>query len=357
MTAPLTTPARRPAALATALAAALLLLAGCGGSSSPSGTAGAHATSATSKTNAPAGSTAAPVPAVDDLTAAESPHTPDFPATAGRTLQQMADLAHGRVSLGPATGVFTPGLRRYAFALIAKSGGFVYAPTALYIGSGPGGKASGPFIAPADLMTVLPQFRSAENTGPGGIKAIYGTELPLPHAGTYSVLALTKTPGGIIGADGTIAVAASSPIPDIGQRPPDISTETLATVHRNVALLTTRTPPENMHSVSFNTVLGKKPIALLISTPQLCTSRVCGPVTDVIVQLQNDFGGRIAFIHQEVYVNNNPKLGLRPQLKAFHLETEPWLFTIDRHGVIRARLEGAFGLAEARRALDAALRP
>jgi hypothetical protein len=55
-------------------------------------------------------------------------------------------------------------------------------------------------------------------------------------------------------------------------------------------------------------------------------------------------------------VNNNPELGLRPQLKAFHLETEPWLFTIDRHGVIRARLEGAFGLREARQALEAALR-
>ena len=57
-----------------------------------------------------------------------------------------------------------------------------------------------------------------------------------------------------------------------------------------------------MHSVSFNQVLGKKPIALLFSTPQFCISRVCGPVTDVAVQLQHEFGNRITFIHQEVYV-------------------------------------------------------
>ena len=111
-----------------------------------------------------------------------------------------------------------------------------------------------------------------------------------------------------------------------------------------------------MHSVSFNNLLGKRPVALLFSTPELCTSKVCGPVTDIAVQLQHEFGNRIAFIHQEIYIDNQPTKGLRPQLKAFHIETEPWLFTIDRRGVIAARLEGAFGLAEARLAIEAALR-
>jgi len=110
-----------------------------------------------------------------------------------------------------------------------------------------------------------------------------------------------------------------------------------------------------MHSVSFNQALGKQPVALLFSTPELCTSRVCGPVTDEAVELQQQFGSKLAFIHQEVYVNNKPTLGLRPQLKAFHLETEPWLFTVNRQGVIAARLEGAFGINSLRQALQAAL--
>jgi hypothetical protein len=111
-----------------------------------------------------------------------------------------------------------------------------------------------------------------------------------------------------------------------------------------------------MASVSLNQVLGKKPIALLFSTPQLCISRVCGPVTDVAVQVQHRFGTQVDFIHEEVYVDNQPSKGLRPQLKAFHLRTEPWLFVINRHGKIVARLEGAFGTNEVTQAIQAALR-
>ena len=111
-----------------------------------------------------------------------------------------------------------------------------------------------------------------------------------------------------------------------------------------------------MHAVSLDQVLGKRPVALIFSTPQLCTSRVCGPVTDIAVSLQKEFAGRIDFIHEEVYVDNQPSKGLRPQMKAFHLQTEPWLFAINRHGVIVTRLEGAFGVNELRAALEAALR-
>jgi hypothetical protein len=79
-------------------------------------------------------------------------------------------------------------------------------------------------------------------------------------------------------------------------------------------------------------------------------------VTDIAVSLQKEFAGRIDFIHQEVYVDNQPAKGLRPQMKAFHLQTEPWLFAINRRGVIVARLEGAFGVNALRAALEAALR-
>jgi hypothetical protein len=43
-------------------------------------------------------------------------------------------------------------------------------------------------------------------------------------------------------------------------------------------------------------------------------------------------------------------------MKAFHLQTEPWVFAINRQGVVVARLEGAFGLNELRQAIQSALR-
>ncbi len=324
-----------------------LLLAGCGSSSKNTSSQSSASQTQTTPTLPPA---------VNQLPAAEQPSPSQFPPAHGRSLEELGALVKSSVQLGAATGSFTPGARRFAFALTARSGAFVYAPTALYIAKTPSSPAKGPFLAPADPMTVPPQFRSKQNQGPGGIQAIYAAQLPLPHKGVYTILSLTRTPTGLVGAPGQVAVAASSPIPAVGSRPPAIATDTAASVNGNTALLTTRTPPENMHSVSFNSVLGQKPVALLFSTPQLCISKVCGPVTDIAVQLQQQFGNRITFIHQEVYVANQPSKGLRPQLKAFHLETEPWLFTVNRKGVIAARLEGSFGRNAMTQAIEAALK-
>lgn len=345
----------------TTLVAAALIVAGCGSSSSPSSSS-SHAAGATSAATSTASTSSAqntpasPAPAVAQLGPAQHPRASQFPSARGKSLKDLGTLARSSVQLGAATGTFTPGVQRFAFALTTSDGRFVYAPTAIYVAPSPGAPAKGPFLAPADPMTVQAQYRSKQNSGPGGIQAIYAAQVPVPKAGTYFVLALTQGPKGIIGATGELAAARSSAIPAVGQRPPRIATDTSATVHGNEALLTTRQPPESMAAQSLNQVLGRKPVALLFSTPQLCTSRVCGPVTDVAVQLQRRFGDKVAFIHQEVYVDNQPSKGLRPQLKAFHLRTEPWLFAIDRKGTIVARLEGAFGTTELTRAIQAALR-
>jgi hypothetical protein len=332
-----------------AIAAAALTLAACGASAG-------HDPSATTGTTATATTTAAsPTAAVSELAAAQHPVSSEFPSASGKTLKQLAALGGSTGSLSAADGTFTPGLDRFAFGLTDPWQRFIYAPTAVYIAASPAAPVHGPFLAPADPMGVQPQYRSEQNAAPGGLRAIYWTLLPASQARTYDVLSLTRTPKGLISASGEIAVAKHWPIPEVGQRPPPIATDTLASMHGNVGLLTTRTPPEQMHSVSFNQVLGNKPILLLFSTPELCHSRICGPVTDVAVQLQHEFGSRITFIHEEVYAHNQPTRGLRPQMKAFHLETEPWVFAINRQGVVAARLEGAFGLNELRQAIQAAL--
>jgi hypothetical protein len=294
--------------------------------------------------------------AIAGLSAAESPRANEFPAPDGRTLAQLARLVNGTATLGAANDVFTPGVHRVAFAVADKAQRLLYAPTAVYLASSPTSPATGPYLAPDDPVGVEPQYSSQQDSGPGALAAIYSTDIPLPRSGIFYLLALTRAGSKLIGSTGEVVAAQSTPVPAVGQRPPAIATDTLASVHGNVSLLTTRVPPENMHSVSFNQMLGKRPVALLFSTPQLCTSRVCGPVTDIIVQLQHQFADRITFIHEEVYVENMPSRGLRPQLRAFHLQSEPWLFTINRRGVIAARLQGAFGIAEATQALQAALR-
>jgi len=110
-----------------------------------------------------------------------------------------------------------------------------------------------------------------------------------------------------------------------------------------------------MHDTDFAAVIGKRPVALLFATPALCESRVCRPVVDIALQLKARYGDRMQFIHQEVYVDNDPAKGLRAPLRAFNLPTEPWLFVFDERGRLTTRLEGSFGFNAVERALKSAL--
>ncbi|MGH2801150.1 MAG: hypothetical protein ACRDM0_26455, partial [Thermoleophilaceae bacterium] len=116
-----------------------------------------------------------------------------------------------------------------------------------------------------------------------------------------------------------------------------------------------RVPPSSQHESDFADVVGKEPVVLTFATPRLCQSRVCGPVVDVVEQVKADYEDEAEFIHMEVYNGNEIRKGYRPQLEAFRLPTEPWVFTISSDGRIAARLEGAFSAQELEAAVKKAV--
>ena len=141
-------------------------------------------------------------------------------------------------------------------------------------------------------------------------------------------------------------------MPRVGQRAPLIHTPTAGDVGGDLAKITTRIPPDTQNQVDYADAFGREPIVLLFATPQFCVSRVCGPVVDVAEQVKQLDGDQAAFIHMEIYKDNDPSLEeQRPQVEAFHLPTEPWLFVIDSDGRIATEIEGAFGVEELTRAL------
>jgi len=291
----------------------------------------------------------------DAITAARSVQASDLPPTRGRTLQEIAgDLP--AIQLGLATSVFTPGSNRIAFGMLDQTNTFVYGKTGVYVARRPGGPARGPIPAPADPLVVDPPFRSRGAADPSGeIAAIYHAEVDLPQPGKWYVLAVTRSQGKLFGAPSVIEVTRDDPIPAVGERPPDVHTETLASAGGDIESIDTRVPPSDMLETDFAEVLGKRPVALLFATPRLCQTRVCGPVVDIAAQMKDRYGDEMEFIHQEVYTGNDVSKGLRPPLEAFALETEPWLFTVGADGRVAARLEGSFGIDEFREAVEAAL--
>jgi hypothetical protein len=292
------------------------------------------------------------------LRVAGDPVASEFPAPQGKTLLGLANqVARQQIGVALSTSVAVPGPYRFAFGLIGSDNHFVYGPSAVYVAPSRSAPAQGPYPAPIDSMLVQPRFASTTVAqDPLAIKGIYETQVPLSKPGQWAALVLTHTPQGWLAGVTQFVVRKSSNIPSVGQRPPRIHTPTAASVGGDLAKIDTRIPPDDMHRVDFASVIGARPVALLFATPALCQSRVCGPVTDIVLQLEHEFGSRMTFIHNEVYVDNNAAQGLRPQLLAFHLQTEPWLFTFDRAGRVAARLEGAFGIRQARQAVEAALR-
>ena len=291
--------------------------------------------------------------------AAQAVTAGDFPAAGGRTLQQVADTAgNAGPELGLASSVFTVGEDRVAFGIIDDRSGFVYGKTALYVARGPDQPAAGPYPAPADVLVTQGRYRSKQAaTEADPFAAVYAAQVPFKRAGRYSILAVTQVDGKNVAAPGQIKVIAARDdrIPGVGDRPPKVETDTLGSARGDVASIDTRVPPSDMHAKSFADVVGRKPVALLFATPQLCQSRVCGPVIDVALELKAKYGDRVEFIHQEVYADNDPNKGLREPLQRFNLPTEPWLFIVGRDGRITARLEGSFGLGAFERALKTAL--
>ncbi len=286
-----------------------------------------------------------------------APSATEFPSAKGKTIEQVVKESGARESklvVAPAGLVFDKGPNRFPFGVFTKGNKQVSeAEVALYFAKSPTSKVIGPLPAHVESLETKPAYRSENGSGPGEAKNVYVVpKVDFDQNGPWIGVAMLKGKDGLETSllSGT-EVGSFPDIPNVGERPPKITTLTAEDVGGDLSKIDTRIPPDQMHEFDFAEVLGKQPIALVIATPALCQSRVCGPVVDVAQQVADEYEGKAAFIHQEVYVDNNPSKGVRPQLKAFNLETEPWTFLIDRHGIIRERLQGAYGVSELEQAM------
>jgi len=291
-----------------------------------------------------------------------APPPKDFPQVQGKTISQ---LLHGsgtvpsKLVVAPAADVFDKGEERYPFGVFTPGLDQVEdVEVALYFAKDGKSKVQGPLPAKLETLQTKPAYRSQNGSGPGEAKSVYVVpRVDFPQDGSYLTIAMIKTKDGKLETSRVPSpvVGRYPHVPKVGERPPRIDTLTAADVGNDLEKIDTRVPPDQMHKVNFADVLGKKPVVLVFATPALCQSRVCGPVVDVAQQVADKFEPRADFIHQEVYVDNEMNKGLRPQLKAFHLPSEPWTYLIDSKGVIRDRLAGAYGVDELEEAMTTIL--
>jgi hypothetical protein len=206
-----------------------------------------------------------------------------------------------------------------------------------------------------DSLTTPAAYRALTTSNdPGAATSVYVVDgVRVKKPGELRMLALIRRGDELVASRLPSVVVGRFPgVPDVGERAPRISTPTADDVGGQLEQIDTRVPPDSMHEVDYADVLGRKPIILILATPQFCQSRVCGPTVDIAEQVKQESGADVAFIHMEIFNDNDPSKGLRPQVAAFRLPSEPWAFAIDERGIVRERLEGAFGATELEAALE-----
>jgi hypothetical protein len=283
----------------------------------------------------------------------------EFPKANGQTLAALREgLGEGGPVLAPSVLVLTSGDNRFGFGLFERDRSQIAdASVVLYVAPVGGGPAKGPYPARYESLEVKPSFQSRTSAqDPDSAKSVYVADIPVDRPGKYEVLGIARLDDRLVAATSasgplTVMKPEDDPVPRVGEPAPRIHTPTKADAAGDLASIDTRVPPSTMHEADFADVVGKKPVVLLFATPALCQSRVCGPVVDVAEQVKDEHEGDVEFIQMEIYRDNSIEKGFRPQVAAFGLPTEPWLFVIDKEGKVAARLEGAFSAGELEDAL------
>ena len=178
-----------------------------------------------------------------------------------------------------------------------------------------------------------------DNLGEAGV---YVARTNLQKAGAWGIEVTVTQPGYApetkrVGFD----VLARDPSPGIGDDAPRTKNPTLKDVNGDRTKISSALEDDTiLHQISIaDAVTNGKPTVILFATPRFCTSRTCGPSHQVILSLARNYGDRVNFIHVEVY-KEFETFAVADAMREWNLETEPWLFFVDKNGKIVDKFEG-----------------
>lgn len=186
-----------------------------------------------------------------------------------------------------------------------------------------------------------------------GLTTIFTQDRDFAYAGDWGVEIQAQFPDGTASIKRIgFQVLADSPSPIPGERVPSVATAVSSDVNGDLSRLTSALTPNPAfyeHTLA-EAMTNGKPTLLLFATPAFCQTRFCGPSYEIATELQQQYGDQLNFVHVEIYTglpdpaSNNWELA--PAMVAFGLSTEPWLYLLDRDGVVVYRVEGLFTVDE-----------
>jgi hypothetical protein len=191
-----------------------------------------------------------------------------------------------------------------------------------------------------------------------GVRGLYVAQVSFTRAGTWGIeiLARHQTDGSRDVARTALTVLDTSHTPAVGSPAPRSRNLIAGDVKDLRQIDTSARPDPRLHQVRIiDAIHQRKPQLIVFATPQFCTSRMCGPVVDIVRTLLPAYGKRVAFTHQEIWQDFAEKK-VFPTVEEWRLITEPWIFVADRRGIIRAKFEGLVTARELEAALQQTLK-
>ncbi len=197
---------------------------------------------------------------------------------------------------------------------------------------------------------------------------VYVATVDFPTSGLWGAEFVTAAAGGPAETIRVqFEVQPESITTTVGDPAPTSDTPTLADVGGDVSRISTdRDPVVAFYETSVTDALAaKEPFVLVFATPKFCTSAQCGPTLDRIKPIAAAHPD-LTVINVEPYALESVNGQLQPVLtgdpaqltlasvsKDWRLAAEPWVFVVDRDGIVTASFMLIFGDEELEAAIAA----
>jgi hypothetical protein len=172
------------------------------------------------------------------------------------------------------------------------------------------------------------------------VRGMYAFDFDFPGPGTFQVT-LEASGYGTLGPLGIDAVADPIVVAP-GDTAPRSVTRTVSNTPLD-DLTSDPSPDPAMYQLTVADAIDSGPAVIVFATPAWCISDTCGPLLDQVKALRSGYPG-IGFVHVEVYedihVTNRDDLVTVPAVDEWGLPSEPWVFVVDRNGLVTASFEG-----------------
>jgi len=204
-----------------------------------------------------------------------------------------------------------------------------------------GPRATGEFLA----IEGAPQEGPIAGPASSG-RGVYAANVTFDRPGYWAVELTAQIDGQARSGRSVFEVFEEHRYPAVGDKAPRTENRTLSSDVRSAAIDSRaqsggRVPDPSLHEMTIaDSIERGEPVLVVFATPVYCVSQFCGPVTDMVEDLEKEYSDRANFVHVEIWFDFQKKAINKAAAEWLLVKqdlTEPWVYLIDDGGRIAAR--------------------